>query len=100
FILLLPPFAVLLAAADAMDIKSLRLIGTRIAVTVTGPGRVVFPGFVIICLNVTDMSPFGRTFTPVTLTPSTVLVPKVPKRDELLNILARFVEPKFIPLLL
>jgi hypothetical protein len=64
-LLLLLPFAVVLldaaaaaAAAAAMDIRSLRFMGTLIAVTVTDPGKVVFPGFVIITLNVTDTSLF------------------------------------------
>ena len=73
-----------------MDMRSLRFRGTLIAVTVTGPGEVVFSGFVMICFNVTDMSLFGRSFIPVTLTPSTELIPKVPKIDELLNIFAKF----------
>ena len=92
-------FVVLLDTADATDIRSLRFMGTLIAVTVTPPGRVVFAGFVIICFKVTDTSLFGRTFTPATLTPSTILIPKAPKREEPLNIFAKFILPRFIPLL-
>src|SRR5581483_8630267 len=89
-----------LDTADATDIRFLRFSGALIAVTVTPPGNVVFIGFVMICFKVTCTSLFGRMFTPVTLTPSTMLIPKAPKREEPLSIFAKFMVPKFIPFLI
>jgi hypothetical protein len=61
-------------------------MGNLITVTVTEGGTLLtlLIPVVSICLSVTDISLFPR-FTPVTLTPFTLLMPTVPESDEPLN---------------
>src|ERR1041385_1125485 len=88
--------------------RSLRFIGTLIAVTVTRGGNaddmVVALRLLDVsavagkCLNVTDISLFSKRFIDVTLTPLTILIPTEPYRDDALDrLFARLIGLKFIP---
>jgi len=63
-------------------------MGNLITVTVTEGGILVTSLIPVVgkCLKVTDISLFPR-FTPVTLTPFTLLIPTTPESDEPLNML-------------
>jgi hypothetical protein len=89
-LVLLPP---VLREAAANDLRPLRSIGNLSAVTVTEGIRLLLL-LVVTCFRVTDVSLFPR-LSPVTLTPFTMLIPKIPDIDYALNMLfMKFGEPK------
>jgi hypothetical protein len=89
---LLPP---VLREAAANDIRPLRSIGNHSAITVTEGTRLLLL-LVVTCFRVTDISLFPR-FSPVTLTPFTMLIPTIPEIDDALNMLFMISgEPKVI----
>jgi hypothetical protein len=91
-LVLLPP---VLREATANDIRPWRSIGNLSAITVTEGTRLLLL-FVVTCFRVTVISLFPR-FSPVTLTPFTMLIPTILEIDDALNILfMKFGESKVI----
>lgn len=76
----MPP---VLSEATANDIRPLRSIGNLSAITVTEGTRLLLL-LVVMCFRVTVISLFPR-FSPVTLTPFTVLIPTIPEIDHALR---------------